>query len=94
MGKLVVDDILPEKIPGEAWIKPKHGDVISTSFNISELRGGETMKAILIKGLELPDEKGFLDVRIQGNGKALMVCGMGNCITYDAEEIEINEEET
>ena len=52
------------------------------------------MKAILIKGMELPDEKGFLDVRIQGNGKALLVCGMGNCITYDAEEIEINEEET
>lgn len=52
------------------------------------------MKAILIKGLELPDEQGFLDIRIQGDGKALLHCGMGNCITYDVEEIEINKEET
>lgn len=47
------------------------------------------MKAIIIKGLELPEERGFLDVRIQGNGKALLVCGMGNCSVYDAEEIDM-----
>lgn len=52
------------------------------------------MKAILIKGVGLPEGEGtFLDVRVQSNGKALLVCGMGNCDTYPAEEIEVEDKE-
>lgn len=51
------------------------------------------MKAVIIKGLELPDQNGFTDVRIQGDGKALLVCCMGACSTMDCEEIEIPDEE-
>lgn len=51
------------------------------------------MKAILIKGVEMPEENGFMDVRIQGNGKALLVGCMGHCSTYEAEEVDIKEEE-
>lgn len=48
------------------------------------------MKAIMIKGLELPKvEDTFIDVRIQSNGKALLHCGMGKCSVYDAEEIDV-----
>ena len=51
------------------------------------------MKAILIKGMELPTgENNFADVRIQSNGKALLYCGMGECDVYPAEEIEIEDE--
>lgn len=51
------------------------------------------MKSIIIKGLELPTgENNFVDVRIQSDGKALLVCGMGQCITYDAEEVETSED--
>ena len=50
------------------------------------------MKAIVIKNMEMPEENGFIDVRIHGNGKALLVCGRGECDTYDAEEIEYSEE--
>ena len=50
------------------------------------------MKAVLIKGLDMPNPNGFIDVRIQGDGKALLVCGMGECSTLECEEIEIPEE--
>lgn len=51
------------------------------------------MKAVIIKGLELPDQGGFTDVRIQGDGKALLVCCMGACSTLECEEVEIHDEE-
>ena len=52
------------------------------------------MKAIVIKGLELPTIEGsFIDVRIQSNGKALLVGCMGHCSVYDAEEIEVEEKQ-
>lgn len=52
------------------------------------------MKAVIIKGLSLPTVEGsFIDVRIQDNGKALMVGCMGRCTTYEAEEIDLPEEE-
>lgn len=50
------------------------------------------MKAVLIKGLEMPNPKGFIDVRIQGDGEALLVCGMGECGTLECEQVEIHEE--
>lgn len=49
------------------------------------------MKAIIIKGVEMPDENGFLDVRINGDGTVLIPIHMGDCDTASAEEIEINE---
>lgn len=55
------------------------------------------MKSVIIKNLALPvpTEDGFdtfIDLRIQSNGKALMHCGMGNCVVYQVEEIETEEE--
>ena len=55
------------------------------------------MKSVIIKNLTLPipTEDGyetFIDLRIQSNGKALMHCGMGNCVVYEAEEIETEDE--
>lgn len=51
------------------------------------------MKAVIIKGLELPDKDGFVDVRIYGDGTAVMPCSMGNCNTYNVEQIECEKEE-
>lgn len=52
------------------------------------------MKAVLIKGLEMPTgEDTFVDVRIQSDGKALLVGCMGHCSVYDAEETDCEEEE-
>lgn len=51
------------------------------------------MKAVIIKGLELPDQDGFTDIRIYGDGTAVMPMCMGSCVNYDVEEIELPEEE-
>ena len=50
------------------------------------------MKAIIIKGVEMPDPRGFLDVRIYGDGSVLIPCAMGECGTVKAEEIEVEDE--
>lgn len=49
------------------------------------------MKAIIIKGLEMPDENGFLDVRIYGNGTVLVPSHGGECATVKAEQTEVEE---
>lgn len=49
------------------------------------------MKAIVIKGLEMPEESGFLDVRINGDGTVLVPTHMGECSTVKAEQVEIEE---
>ena len=47
------------------------------------------MKAILIKGVEMPKGDGtFLDVRINSDGSVLVPCAMGECTTASAEEVE------
>ena len=47
------------------------------------------MKAVVIKKLEMPTgENNFIDVRINSDGTALLHCGMGKCITSQAEQIE------
>ena len=51
------------------------------------------MKAIIIKGIEMPDKEGFIDVRINGDGTVLIPCAMGMCDTVKAEEIEIPDSE-
>lgn len=51
------------------------------------------MKAIIIKGLEMPEEKGFIDARIYGDGSVLLPCAMGSCSTLKAEEVELEEED-
>lgn len=51
------------------------------------------MKAIIIKGVEMPDERGFLDVRIYGDGTVLLPAHAGECGTAKAEEVEIGQEE-
>lgn len=51
------------------------------------------MKAIIIKGVEMPDERGFLDVRIYGDGTVLLPAHAGECGTAKAEEVEIDQEE-
>ena len=50
------------------------------------------MKAIIIKGLGMPEENGFVDARIYGNGKVLLPCGPGELSEVTAEEIEIPDE--
>lgn len=47
------------------------------------------MKAVVIKGLELPEEGSFVDVRINSDGTVLLPCAQGECSTIKAEEIEI-----
>lgn len=48
------------------------------------------MKAILLKGLEMPKGEGtFLDVRIYADGSVLVPCGDGECAEASAEETEI-----
>lgn len=49
------------------------------------------MKAVLIKGLEMPDDGGFVDVRINSDGSVLLPCAMGECGTLKAEEIECDD---
>lgn len=52
------------------------------------------MKAIIIKGLSMPNgENTFVDLRIQSNGTALQVGCMGHCSVYQAEEVDLPEEE-
>ena len=48
-------------------------------------------KAILIKGVSMPEEQGFLDLRIYGNGSVLLPCG-GETVECKAEEVETDEE--
>ena len=50
------------------------------------------MKAIIIKGVEMPEKEGFLDARIYGNGTVLLPTHMGECGSVKAEEVEIPEE--
>ena len=52
------------------------------------------MKAIIIKGLELPADPNFMmDLRIYGDGKVQMVGCMGHAASVGtAEEIEIPDE--
>lgn len=48
-------------------------------------------KGILITGVSMPEENGFVDVRIYGDGNVLLPCG-GETVECKAEEIEIEEE--
>lgn len=50
------------------------------------------MKAILITGVTMPEEPGFLDLRIYGDGSVLMPC-CGDTMECKAREIEVKEEE-
>lgn len=50
------------------------------------------MKAIIIKGVEMPSKDGFIDARIYGDGTVLLPMCMGECDTVKAEEIEIPED--
>lgn len=50
------------------------------------------MKAVLIKGLEMPEgENTFIDVRINSNGSVLIPCADHQGEGCKAEEIEIEE---
>ena len=51
------------------------------------------MKAIIIKGIGMPDKRGFLDVRIYGDGTVLLPAHAGECETAKAEQVEIDQEE-
>ena len=50
------------------------------------------MKAIIIKGVEMPEKEGFLDARIYGDGTVLLPAHMGECGSVKAEEVEIPKE--
>lgn len=50
------------------------------------------MKAIIIKGVEMPEKEGFLDARIYGDGTVLLPTHMGECDTVKAKEVEIPSE--
>ena len=49
------------------------------------------MKAVVIKGMSLPDENGVIDVRIYNN-YAASVCGPGCTSSYSVEEIDVPDE--
>ena len=51
------------------------------------------MKAIIIKNVEMPDERGFLDARIYGDGTVFLPCCMGEGSSVTAEQIELPDEE-
>lgn len=54
--------------------------------------GGETMKAVLIKGIGMPEGEGtFIDVRINSDGSVLIPCGPGEIGECTAEEINCEE---
>ena len=48
-------------------------------------------KGILIIGIGMPEEDGFVDARIYGDGKVLLPCG-GETNELTAEEVQIDEE--
>ena len=50
------------------------------------------MKAILIKGIELPENNGVLDLRIY-HDYASMICGSGSFSSFKVEQVEIPDEE-
>lgn len=50
------------------------------------------MKAILITGVTMPEERGFVDLRIYGDGSVLMPCG-GGTVECEAKEVDYEEEE-
>ena len=50
------------------------------------------MKAILIKGAEMPEERGFIDLRVYGDGTVISPCGSSFSETK-AVEIEIPDNE-
>ena len=56
------------------------------------MKGGVTMKAILIKGIELPENNGVLDLRIY-HDYASMMCGSGSFSSFKVEQVEIPDEE-
>ena len=47
-------------------------------------------KGILIKGVTMPNENGFVDLRVYGDGTVLLVCGPGQ-VECRAEEFEYEE---
>ena len=49
------------------------------------------MKAILIKGIEMPNENGFLDIRVYGDGSVVIPCCDGNFSEVKAEETEVED---
>ena len=51
------------------------------------------MKTIIIKGLEMPDQNGFIDARIYGDGTVLLPCATGECSTVTAEAAELPDDE-
>lgn len=51
------------------------------------------MKGIFLEGLEMPNENGFLDVRIYGDGNVTMMCGPGSFSNCKAQEIDSEENE-
>ena len=48
-------------------------------------------KGILITGVSMPEEQGFLDLRIYGNGSVLLPCG-DETVECKAKEAETDEE--
>lgn len=50
------------------------------------------MKAIIIKGIGMPEKDGFLDARIYGDGTVLLPTHTGECGAVKAEEVDILEE--
>lgn len=49
------------------------------------------MKGILITGIEMPNEDGFIDIRVYGNGNVIIPCCDGNYSEVKAEEIEVKD---
>lgn len=49
------------------------------------------MKAILIKGVSMPEERGFVDIRIYGDGEVVIPCG-GSAAKAKAEAVTVPDE--
>ena len=50
------------------------------------------MEGILIKGISMPEERGFIDLRIYGSGKVVSPCG-GEFAEAEAKPTTIEEDQ-
>ena len=49
------------------------------------------MEAILIKGVSMPEERGFVDIRIYGSGEVVIPCG-SECTKARAEAVTVPDD--
>ena len=56
------------------------------------MKGVKTMEGILIKGVSMPEQRGFVDIRVYGSGEVIIPC-VSECTEARAEAVTIPDEE-